>query len=299
MKTKLTAAFIISLTLFIGISHGEVIRLKNGNLIRGKVILETKAVVRINDASTGKEVTLNRAEVENIVDDRALEGTVDLKALKKLKSEDWVKLEEKSKSIQSAKSQTEPTAPGFPEKFRPRLGVQVNYLMPSGNIGSALDPAIGGGLLLDMRIPVFNPEGGAELRTGLSAGYASFSSTVENFPATVTIIPLLLNNEIGYITESGFRPYLKLGLGVSMASLTDDSDNTEKKDTSSMDFTILAGAGAGYRNKNLPSVELFLEAGYLMLFEKTSGNFINVSFGVSYHFYSREDSHENTSLAPK
>jgi hypothetical protein len=32
-------------------------------------------------------------------------------------------------------------------------------------------------------------------------------------------------------------------------------------------------------------LELFLEAGYMMVFEQTNGGFFNISFGASYHFH--------------
>lgn len=148
---------------------------------------------------------------------------------------------------------------------------------------------------------MFAEQSPLDLRSGISAGYAKFTSpgSETTIKGDVTVLPILLSNEFGYRTAVGFRPYAKLALGISMTSLTDKSDNTEKKDASSMDFALMTGAGVGYRHKSLPSLEVFLEAGYMMIFEKVNGNFINISFGATFHFATQEDSHANSALVPK
>jgi hypothetical protein len=222
-----------------------------------------------------------------MVNEKVFDTVIDFGQLRNLKEDGWKKLEEKSKKIEEAKKAEVARPASFSEKFQPKIGLAAAYMMPTGDIGSALDPAIGFGLVFDMRMPVFAETSPWELRTGLALSYASFSSTVENFPADVTLMPILVNNEMGYLTGSGFRPYFTLDLGITMAALKDKSDNTEKKDTSSMDLTVFAGVGVGYRNSKLPMLELFLDAGYMMVFEQTSGSFINISFGAAYHFYSK------------
>ncbi|RJQ38801.1 MAG: hypothetical protein C4555_04505 [Dehalococcoidia bacterium] len=289
MKPRYLLAMAVPVLLFVSVSSGEIIRLKNGTILQGRIAFESPEVVRIIDAATNKEVNLRRAEIANMVSEKVFDNVIDFGQLRNLKEEGWKKLEEKSKKAEEAKTAEAARPASFSEKFQPKIGLGAAYMMPTGDIGTVLDPAIGFGLVFDMRMPVFAMTSPWSLRTGLAVSYASFGSKMENFPADVTLLPILLNNEIGYATSSGLRPYFTLDLGITMASLKDKSDNTEKKDTSSMDLTVFAGAGVGYRHKSLPSLELFLDAGYMMVFEQTSGNFINVNFGAAFHFFSRTE----------
>lgn len=282
-------------------SNAEIIRLKDGNIKYATIITETKVNIKIRDVKTGKEEYIDRNQIANIVSEKAIDGPIDTEKLAKLSANDWRNLEEKSKKISDAPQETPEAKPGFAQRFKPRAGIALSYIMPSGDIGSALDPAIGFGALFDVRVPVFAETSSLELRSGITAGYAKFTSPGSDttLKADVTILPVLLSNEFGYLTSVGFRPYAKLEFGISMTSLADKSDNTEKKDTSSMDFTLRAGAGAGYRHKSLPSLEVFLEGGYLMVFEKVNGTFLQFTFGATYHFAAQEESHANAALVPK
>jgi len=286
MKSRFLLAAVVPVLFFISVSSGEVIRLKNGNVIQGTITQEAPNTIKLVDATTKKETTIKRADIANMVSEKAITPPINLGQLKALNNNGWKKLEEKSKIATAPKPEPAAGKP-FAEKFQPRAGFFASYMMPSGDIGSALDPAIGFGLLFDMRMPVFREDSPWSLRTGIAASYATFGSTGDALPADVTLIPILINNEIGYTTNFGLRPYFTLDLGITMASLKDKSDNTEKKDTSSMDLTVFAGVGAGYRHPKLPMLELFLDAGYMMVFEQTNGNFINISFGAAYHFYSK------------
>ncbi|MBP7585525.1 MAG: hypothetical protein KBA61_15895 [Spirochaetes bacterium] len=286
MKSRFLLAAVVPILLFISVSSGEVIRLKNGNVIQGAITQEAPNTIKLIDAATKKEITLKRADIATTVSEKAIDGPVNLVQLKALNNDGWRKLEEKSK-IATVPKPEPTTGKPFVEKFQPRAGLFVSYMMPSGDIGPALDPAIGFGLLFDMRMPVFAETSTWDLRTGITLSYATFGSTGDALPADVTLIPILINNEIGYKTIFGLRPYFTLDLGITMASLKDKSDNTEKKNTSSMDLTVFAGVGAGYRHPKLPMLELFLDAGYMMVFEQTNGNFININFGAAYHFSSK------------
>ena len=287
MKPRYLLAAVVPVLLFISVSSGEVIRLKNGNVIQGAITQEAPNTIKLIDAATKKEIIVKRADIATTVSEKAIDGPVNLVQLKALNNDGWKKLEEKSKIATAPKP--EPTAgKPFAEKFLPRAGLFVSYMMPSGDIGSALDPAIGFGLMGDVQVPIpYLEKRNFDLRSGLALGYAKFSSTVKDFAAEVTLIPILINNELGYQTNFGLRPYFTLDLGITMASLADNSPNPEKKDTSSMDMTLFTGVGAGYRHRKLPMLEVFLDVGYMMVFEQVNGNFININFGAAYHFYSK------------
>lgn len=279
--------------LFFTLSRAEIIRQKNGTVLVGTIVSETKAAIKLRDSKTGNEIFLARDQIANIVSEKAIDGPIDTAKLAKLSANEWRNLEEKSKKISEEPTKAPEATPGFAQKFKPRAGLVFAYHIPSGEIGSALDPSIGFGALFDVRLPLFAQNSPMELRSGLSVSYAKFTSPGSDttLAGDVTIFPILLSNEFGYLTSMGFRPYAKLDLGVSMTSLKDKSDNAEKKDTSSMDFTLRAGLGAGYRHKSLPSLEVFLEGGYMMVFEKVNGNFLNIAIGATYHFAIQEDSH--------
>lgn len=287
MKLRYLLAAIIPVLFFISVSSGEIIRLKNGNIVQGRIAYEAPDFIRVIDATSNKEVIVKRADITNMISEKVFDTVIDFGQLRNLKDEGWKKLEEKSKKIEIEKKAEIARPKSFTEKFQPRLGLLAAYMMPTGDIGSALDPAIGFGLLFDLRMPVFSESSLWDLRSGLAFSYAKFSSTIADFPADVTLMPILINNEIGYLTNFGLRPYFTLDLGLTMASLKDKSQNDVKKDTSSMDLTVFAGVGAGYRNRKLPMMEVFLNLGYMMVFEQTSGNFININFGAAYHFYSK------------
>lgn len=299
-KTIITIA-IGALMLSFSFSRAEIIRLKNGTVVHGTITSETKINIKFCDAKTGKEEYFMGDQIANIVSDKAIDGPIDTAKLAKLSANNWRNLEDKSKKISDAPQEAPKEAPGFTSRYKPRAGIALSYCMPSGDIGTALDPAIGFGALFDVRVPVFAETSALELRSGISAGYAKFTSpgSDSTLAAEVTILPIMLSNEFGYLTSVGFRPYAKFELGISMTSLADKSDNSEKKDTSSMDFTLRAGAGAGYRHKSLPSLEVFLEGAYMMVFEKVNGNFLQFTFGATYHFATQEESHANPALVPK
>jgi hypothetical protein len=172
--------------------------------------------------------------------------------------------------------------------LQPRLGAQVSYLLPGGDISPALEPGLMFGGLFDVHLPFgFLVDNKFDWRVGICVGYSKLSSKLDYFPADMTMIPILFNTDFGYLFKFGLRPYVRLAAGASMASLKDKSIYTKKMDTSSTDSTILCGAGVGYRHPSFPYVEVTVDASFMRLFEKTSGNFTNITGGVLYHFSAR------------
>jgi len=135
-----------------------------------------------------------------------------------------------------------------------------------------------------MRIPFSFLEGkGFKLRGGLLIGYTRFSSSITDSSAKINMLPILAYADISYPLQKGIRPFVRLGSGGTIVSLKDKSGAVT--DTSSFDYSILIGAGAGYTLKSIPYIEFLFNAGYLIAFEQVNGNFMNVTLGASYHFY--------------
>jgi opacity protein-like surface antigen len=256
--------------------------MRDGSVLRGKQSHEDARSVKIIEHKSQIEMTLRRGDVVRVVD----ESHLDKNTLENYQTTDWKAFDfeayETKKAL--AAEREKKLQDSFLYQYSARTGLRTAMLIPTGEIGGTLKNGIGFGLLFDIRAPVFDPNGDIEFRSGISAAYAGHSSDIGHFPADVTLISFMLNNEIGYKTGFGLRPYFKIGLGLTLVSLTDNSKNEKKRDTSSTDLTLFTGLGAGYRHAALPTVEFFLETGYAMYFENTRGDFIDIGLGVTYHF---------------
>jgi hypothetical protein len=293
MKLNYFFASIIWIFIFIGISSGEIFRLENGTILQGTITYEDEDNISIFNNSYALSyikspdiwgITLKRSEISNIIKEAVFDKEIDLEQLSKLNDDDWNKLEYKSKLLGVKPDKTKSLA----EKYHPRIGLLAGYLVPAGQIASVLKPGLTYGFLFDIHMPVeFMERHGIDWRMGLSGNYTKLSSTGKAASAEMTLMPVLISNEFGFQTKYDLRPYFKLDCGVSMSRLKYKSDNPGGKNLSSTDMDVLAGLGAGYRNRNLPMLEFFLEAAYMRIFEQTSGDFYFLSFGISYHFFSK------------
>ncbi|HPA74135.1 MAG TPA: hypothetical protein PKY31_17825, partial [Spirochaetota bacterium] len=97
MKPRFLLAAVVPVLLFISVSNGEVIRLKNGNVIQGAITQEAPNTIKLIDAATKKETTIKRADIANMVSEKAITPPINLGQLKALNNDGWKKLEEKSK----------------------------------------------------------------------------------------------------------------------------------------------------------------------------------------------------------
>lgn len=257
----------------------DLVILKDWTVIRGTTQAGNEKVLNITEEQSKKTITIRRDNIKYIVEENLLDEDI-LKNYKTFnwKNFDFDKLEEKKQEKQREKIEVESS---FSALYRPRVGFLAGTSIPFGDIGAALSPGVSVMLFNDYKIPIKK----IDFRGGLTAGYISYTSKVENFPADVSLIPFVAYGDISLRTEIGLIPYFRLGAGVTMASLTDNSSNAVKQDASSTDLTVLIGVGTGYINENLPYVEFCLDVSYLRFFEKVSGNFINASLGASYHFY--------------
>ena len=130
-------------------------------------------------------------------------------------------------------------------------------------------------LNIPMKLDIF------KIRPGLSVGFlyhttkggSSFSLSKRS--PYVMMIPIIAYFKFQFILPYGFRPYIKIGGGITPVLA---------QGLTSFDPTFAPGIGLGYSNDTIPYLEFFVDMGVLMAFEKVRGDFITVSLGVSYRF---------------
>lgn len=250
-------AFIYVFILPENLSASTII-LKNDKVIEGDITFEDENKVVVLEYVTNYSYILKRSEIK------------DIKYEKRVKR----------------KPVTEKGMDTFMDIFQPKLSLCPGFSMPIGDIAAVLSPGYGASLLMDIRIPLTRLERkGFYLRANISTKILYFFSKDPDVDANVLLIPNLLGAEISYNLKYGFRPFFSLGAGFSFAILSGESPKTGAVQKSSFDGSIMPRLGIGYTNQSIPRIELLLDFGYLLVFEKQSGSFINFSFGISYRFY--------------
>lgn len=133
MSGKLSIAIVIIMTLVVfSFSRAEILRLKNGTVAQGTITSETKVSIKFRDAKTGKEEYIMRDQIANIVSEKAIDGPIDTAKLAMLSANDWRNLEDKSKQIAKPPQEAPKAKAGVGQTLKPRAGLIVSYLMPSG-----------------------------------------------------------------------------------------------------------------------------------------------------------------------
>lgn len=261
----------------------EIVILKDWTAIKGSSVSGDEKILSLTEVQSNKKITIKRSEIQHVIEENLLDkDTINNYRTINWKEFDFKKLEEKKQELQRKKTEE---ASSFTANYMPRAGITVGLSFATGEVGSALDKGFSLMMFNDYLIPVKTPVASTGLRAGLMLGYSAYSSVVTDFAADITLIPVLVYGDISYRAEIGLAPYFRIGTGITSTTLTDNSGNAVKQNASSIDGTLLIGLGTGYINENLPSVEFFIDFSYLMVFEKVTGNFINMSFGAAYHFY--------------
>lgn len=284
---------LISIIIILGSSTilmSEIVILQDFTALKGTVLPSDDKILNITEIQSGKKITIRRSEIQYIIE----ENLLDEETLKNYKTIDWLffdyqKIGEKKRELELKNKELELQrkieSESFGAVFSPRAGFFAGISSATGDVGKTVNAGFFGMLFNDYKIPVISSDSLTELRAGLMAGYFTYSSKVPEFPADLSLIPVIAYGEISYHTEIGLSPYFRVGSGISKTSLADHSDSFEKQNVSSIDGILLIGTGISYLNKNLPFLEFFINLNYIMVTETTSGNFINASFGTAYHFY--------------
>jgi hypothetical protein len=243
------------------------IMLKNNKSIEGRIIVEGEETVIVKEFRTNREYRLKRDEIAIIIYDE----------------------QERREQAEKKREQEEAEKEPFVKRYQPRFGILPGLTIPTGDIGSVLGMGFGGRVFCDFLLPFLNTPGSKYMvRTGLFVGYGSFSSTDPEIDATVTILPVIIYAEGSYLSESGFRPYAHLGLGITMASLQKKTED-ESISESSSDGTLSVGLGCGYTFNSIPRIEFLVDLNYMIVFEEVSGHFASISIGAAYRFHIPEE----------
>lgn len=237
----------------------SIIFLKDGKKIEGDIVFEDDEKITLQEYDTNRTFILQKVEIEKI------------------------KYEKKAKPKMIAVTETT----GY--KTKPILSLAPVFSIPLGSNSSILGSGYGADITLSFYIPSsFLEDKNFYLRACISSGLLFYTSKDPDATASVYLIPAVFYAEVSYTFENALRPYFRLGPGITYSSLTGESEKTGAVQTSSLDTTLAAHLGVAYTYKNTPKVEFYIDSGFLMLFEKINGSFVNVSVGASYKFFDVE-----------
>ena len=174
----------------------------------------------------------------------------------------------------------------FIKKYQLRAGFLPGMSFAVGELGGLLKMGLSTQIMGDLAVPIsFLNDGGIVFRSGLLIGYIPHSSASSTYQAKINLLTLLPYAQLSYPLEFGLKPFARFGMGGTFSSLKDQSGSTEASDKSSLDATLLFGAGVSYQHKAIPRVEFLLHLGYMLLFEQVNGSFLNLSIGACYQLY--------------
>ena len=174
----------------------------------------------------------------------------------------------------------------FIKKYQLRAGFLPGMSFAVGKLGGMLKMGLSTKIMADLAIPIsFLNTKGLTFRSGLLIGYIPHSSSSSEYEAKINLLPLLPYAEISYPLDFGLKPFAQVGMGGTFSSLKDKSGSPEASDESSLDATLLFGAGASYQHKAIRRVEFLMNLGYMILFEQVNGSFLNLSIGACYQLY--------------
>ena len=135
-----------------------------------------------------------------------------------------------------------------------------------------------------------------EMHTKLTIGFSGLTSQPslsKKGEATVSLLPILFNLEIGYALKEirglgKLRPFASAGFGVSSTSMefTPKSKNysVEATKDASNDAALAFGLGIALVPSFTQKMEILLDAKYLNTMELVSGNYLLLSLGAAYCF---------------
>ncbi len=231
--------------------------LKN-KTIEGRIIEEGKESITVKEFVTNKQYKIKRSDITEIKYDDS----------------------ELKKNREQLEKGEKPDEIPFTEKYKFRMGILPALMIPTGDVGGALGMGLGAQIFGDLLFW----EKETSIRAGASLGYYSFPVEATGKTGTLTLLPILLYADAAYPLPSGFKPYAKIGFGLTMASLSGEYDDGESINASSNDLTLSVGIGTAYALASLPNLEFILDVSYMIVFEEVSGNFASISFGVAYRF---------------
>lgn len=264
---KLLSLFtlVIAFIFISGAAMAATIVLNGGATVKGKLIDKDEEKITIQDPYTKQLTQIKLVNILNIT----------------LDPDESKFLEDKKKKGSVAARES------MVMKLEPEIGILPGIAYPFGKIGSVVNFGYGANLFSDVRIPLkyknFN------IRLGLSVGFIFHGTTRADISANLIMLPITIYGKIGYAFDMGLRLYLKLGGGITPMMAKSMLD---------MDPTAAFGIGLGYVPPKAPFIEIFIEAGMMMLFEQVRGDFITANVGVAFRFGTPKDEPKKTDVKP-
>jgi hypothetical protein len=206
-----------------------------------------------------------------------------------------------------------PTAPavssGFASKFQPDVGASYMPLIPIGDIGTINFGLVGVYLNGSVAIPEMSflplAKYHMRLRGGLSAGFHSFSQDIAQSGVSdaatgkITLIPIMTQIFAYWDVQAPklsfqISPYFRLGNGVIFSSVETavnskyisqiKAGSETTRSGSYIGYALNPALGVEFKVKSMPQIGYFMDFGYLMHFQDTSGSYITMNFGAAYRF---------------
>ena len=283
IKITVLLIFTCSSALF-----ADIVELKNKQIIEGNIVTETKKFIIIEDKYSGKKKKILRQYIKRVENEitillkngRKYEG----KILKETRltitfQEKYTKkkLIIKRKDIKSKLNDiVEQKIPkSFLQLYTPRIMLYPTYSLPMGDIANTIDSGFGARIAYDQILPFITiPKAGLTTYFGGSVGFLTYSGGTDGVTNELTLIPIMLNIQASYDITKSVHPFLSLGVGATLTSLSGTNSG------SSTDLTVAGGFGLGINP--VPYIEIQLQAQYVIAFEKVNGTYLDISLGVGY-----------------
>ncbi len=257
MVLKIEILFAIFIVVFFFLTFSSTataatLILNTGAALKGKILEEKDDSVVFQNAENRQVLKIRLENIREVMLDP-----------------DEKKIADKSKKL---KLLSEPET-DIITNIQPTLGLMPGIAYPFGNIGKAVKFGYGAHLFTDFRIPMKFQN--FQIRLGLAAGFIFHGTTRSDISANLMMFPITIYGKFMYAFDMGLRLYLKLGGGITPMMAKSMID---------MDPTAAFGIGLGYVPPRAPFIEIFFEAGMMMLFEQVRGDFINANVGVAFRF---------------
>lgn len=241
--------------------------LRSGTALKGKLIDRNDEEITIQDPATKQLRVIKAIFIKDLVLDPGEE-----------------KIGVKKKPAEPAKkggtgAGGATASPDLLAALEPALGLMPGVAIPFGKINKGVNIGFGFTLFSDLSIPMKLDV--LKIRPGLSIGFLYHTTkggspfSLEKRSPYVMMIPVIAYIKLQFIAPHGFRPYIKIGGGITPVLA---------QGMTSMDPTFAPGVGLGYVNGKIPYLEFYIDMGVLMAFEKVRGDFITASAGIAYRF---------------
>ncbi len=176
-----------------------------------------------------------------------------------------------------------------PPKRVMEVQTSAGVMLPLGEIASILTPGYGANLRLAIDIPDFSAFRGDFAISGLT-GVSYYGTGVEEFEASVLLIPLLAGLQMRYPITAQLSAGAELGYGITYGQMNKTYNEefypgiTEEQKTETVqvaDPTFSAVLSAIYQNQKDPW-HVYGEFQFFHQSETVQGMFFNILLGVGY-----------------